>query len=36
MVGNTTDPAYNKFKRGDTNRVCLSGLIEESYNDRSI
>lgn len=35
-LATTTDPAYNKFKRGETSRVCLSGLMEEAYNDRSI
>jgi hypothetical protein len=35
-LATTTDQAYNKFKRGDTNRVCLSGLIEKAYYDKSI
>lgn len=35
-LATTTDEAYNKFKRANTNRICLSNLIESAYNDRSI
>ena len=31
-LATTTDPEYNKFKRGDINRVCIAEEISTSYN----
>lgn len=34
-LATTTDPAYNKFKRGDTNRVCIAKEISAAYYSRT-
>lgn len=32
-LATSTDPMYNKFKRGNTNRLCIADLIKEKYDE---
>jgi hypothetical protein len=31
-LATTTDPAYDKFKRGDCNRVCIAEEVSAAYS----
>jgi len=34
-LATSDDPIYNKKKRGNTNRLCLTDLMEELYNEKT-